>query len=354
MPKEQYILPDTNDMHVLQVELQRILEAIALRLNYIAADGDNNTFNEKKIVDIAIGVEDSDVVRKDQLLGVINLAASIKGTINRITIIDNLDGTITLNTPQDTHQSADVTFDTLKLEDMTPTLIPFFGVGGLISEIATFLFDSGLHLKADSLKLLLGAGDDAGIYYDGTDFWINSHAVGTGNTNIGDATNRTEFESTGDVNFVGGAGLQFGQIYEEDGVSTLTLAAQDIFYQVISFTANGESNGTTPDHTNDHITVSKSGKYLVFLDVSFSQIGAVSIEYDFHVQKNNGATDFSSVSAHRDTSGNSVVGATNGTGIIDLTAGDTVEVWVERLSGGAVSKTITIPQISLVLTQIVG
>jgi hypothetical protein len=161
--------------------------------------------------------------------------------------------------------------------------------------------------------------------------------------------------TTGDLVFVGSSsGLPFAQIYEEDGSSTLTLAAQDTFYQVTAFTANGESNNATPDHTNDHITIVKAGKYLATIDISFSQTSAVSIEYDFHLQANNGVKDFGYVSAHRDTSGNQVVGNCGCTGIVDLAVNDTVELWVERLSGGATSRTITIPQCSITLTQIGG
>jgi len=200
--------------------------------------------------------------------------------------------------------------------------------------------------------LNLDASDDLGV---GTDD-PNAKLDVVGDTRLGDSTtNYTEVESDGDVNFVGGAGLQFAQIYEEDGSSTLALAAQDTFYQITAFTANGESNGDcTPDHTNDHITVGKAGKYLATINISFSQTTAVSIEYDFHLQTNNGANDFPCVSAHRDTAGGNTVGNCSCTGIVDLAANDTVELWVERLTGGAVSRTITIPQCSLTLTQIGG
>ena len=176
-----------------------------------------------------------------------------------------------------------------------------------------------------------------------------------GDTKLGDDnTNYLEVSSTGDATFVGSAGLQFAQIYEEDGSSTLALAAQDTFYQITAFSANGESNGATPDHTNDHITVAKAGMYLVTLNMSFSQTTAVSIEYDFHIQTNNGANDFPQASAHRDTAGNQTVGNCGTTGIIDLAANDTVELWVERLTGGATTRTITISQCSITLTQIGG
>ena len=149
-----------------------------------------------------------------------------------------------------------------------------------------------------------------------------------------------------------GTGLPFGQIYEEDGTSTLALAAQDTYYQITAFSANGESNLTTPDHTNDHITVSKAGKYLVSASIAIES--AQANEYDFHVQKNNGATDFQCISIHLDTNVASKTTQASATGILDLDANDTVELWVKRLDGGAVSKTITIINASITLTQIGG
>ena len=151
-----------------------------------------------------------------------------------------------------------------------------------------------------------------------------------------------------------GSGLQFAQIYEEDGTGTRALAAQDTQYQVVSFSANGESNGAVPDHTNDHITVAKAGKYLALISISFSQTTAVSIEYDFHVKINNGATDIPCISAHRNSGGASAVGSASASGIVDLAANDTVELWVERLDGGAVSRTITFQALQLNLVQIGG
>lgn len=162
------------------------------------------------------------------------------------------------------------------------------------------------------------------------------------------------FRLEDDVVFNTGAGLPYGQIYEEDGSGTVALAAQDTYYQVANFTVDGESNLTTPDYTNDHITVSETGKYLASINIGFSQTTAVAIEYDFHVQTNNGANDFPCTSAHRNSGGASQVGSTSSSGIISLTAGDTVEVWVKRLTGAAVSRTITIVNASLTLTQIGG
>ena len=149
-------------------------------------------------------------------------------------------------------------------------------------------------------------------------------------------------------------GLQFAQIYEEDGVGTLALAAQDTQYQVVSFSVDGEKNVATPDHANDHITIAAAGKYLAFIDISFFQTTAVSIEYDFHIKINDGATDMPQVSAHRNSGAVSAVGNCGSDGILDLAVNDTVELWVERLDGGAVSRTITFRALSLTLVQIGG
>jgi len=119
MPKEQYILSDANDVRALRLELQRILDSIALRLNYMDADGDDVTFNGKKITNLALGAADSDAVRKDQIFLLEKLAEVILGTTNQVIVTDNGDETITLSTPQNIDTDADVEFDSAILDDLT-------------------------------------------------------------------------------------------------------------------------------------------------------------------------------------------------------------------------------------------
>ena len=116
MPKEQYILPDIGDPRNFVLELQRILDIIAQRLNYMDADGDDIKFNGKKITDLAVGSANSDAVRKDQIFLLADLASVILGTLNQITVTDNGNETITLSTPQDIDTDADVTFDSLTID----------------------------------------------------------------------------------------------------------------------------------------------------------------------------------------------------------------------------------------------
>jgi hypothetical protein len=55
---------------------------------------------------------------------------------------------------------------------------------------------------------------------------------------------------------------------------------------------------------------------------------------------------------HRNAGTVNSVGNVATTSIIDLAANDTVELWVERVDGGAPSRTITIRQLSLSIMQI--
>lgn len=138
----------------------------------------------------------------------------------------------------------------------------------------------------------------------------------------------------------------YGEIYVEGIDFDIALAAEDTYYQVEAWSnggsdaANGEYRGAAPDITNDHLPISKAGKYFVRWHVA--AYSGQKNEYEFEVFKNNGATGFPQTENYRTTSTASAVGACSGGGICDLSVGDTVELWVERKDGAAVSKTITI------------
>jgi len=141
----------------------------------------------------------------------------------------------------------------------------------------------------------------------------------------------------------------YGEIYVEGVDVDITLAAQDTYYQLVVWSpgsaVNGESNGTSPDITNDHIVIGHTGKYFVHWHVS-AYSGAKN-EYELEVFVNNGATGFGNTEAYRTTSTASAVGLTSGGGICTFNTGDTVELWVERKDGAAVSKTFSVRQATL-------
>jgi len=167
---------------------------------------------------------------------------------------------------------------------------------------------------------------------DGT---TNPHVVidSTGTTALGDGgtTNYSSFSSTGDLTFVGSAGLCFGEIYANDVADTITITNSGIAnkVQVTSFAVDGLSNNTTPDHTNDHITITIAGMYLCTVSISASSAGGGGADqFGLSVWKNNGNTEFANLHTHRKLAGGGGdTGSLSMSGIIDLAVADTIEVW---------------------------
>ena len=78
--------------------------------------------------------------------------------------------------------------------------------------------DKTIKLPNDNQKLILGAGDDASVYYDGTDLNINPRESGTGDLNInGSIINAdTDFPIETTLNVAGTAGLRTGIMLYRD------------------------------------------------------------------------------------------------------------------------------------------
>ena len=151
-----------------------------------------------------------------------------------------------------------------------------------------------------------------------------------------------------------GEGLPYAEIYAFDANSTITISGTGIAnkIQVTSFDTNGVSNLMTPDHTNDHITVVKAGVYKCNVAISAESSGGSAYEAGFGVFKNNGATHFTNCHVHRQLSGGGGdTGSLNMTGLIDLAANDTIEVWVWNETN---TNNIIVDDITLNLIQIGG
>ena len=152
-----------------------------------------------------------------------------------------------------------------------------------------------------------------------------SHVVGT--TRLGDqATNYVEIGDTGDVVLVGGAGIPYGEISAQSNTTTTSLT-EDVPAQITIFDTNGASNNATPDHTNDHITITKAGHYYVSCSMTVNSSGGTGALVEFEVMKNNGD---SRIIPHQDRTfagGGGESGCLTLTGIADLAATDTIEVW---------------------------
>jgi hypothetical protein len=196
----------------------------------------------------------------------------------------------------------------------------------------------------DNQEMIFGTGKDAKIDYNGTDMIVKPDAVGSGAVQV-----------EGDMRFSGsGTGLPYGEIYAYDSNTTITITASGIAnkVQVTAFDTNGASNQMTPDHTNDHITVTKAGVYLCTVSISAESVGGAAYEIGFSVFKNNGATQFQNLHVHRNLSGaGGDTGSLSMTGLITLAANDTVEVWTYNETN---TSNIIVDDITLSLVQVGG
>lgn len=144
----------------------------------------------------------------------------------------------------------------------------------------------------------------------------------------------------------------YGGLSIHDNAVATALAQQDVWYQLTIFDTNNDSNGCTPDHTNDHITINIDGEY--YIGCAFSCESAQSNAYEFHVSKNNNGGHITNMHGSRQTTTANKPGSVSMMGSVDCSVGDTIEVWVLRTNGLGVAKSITITYISLSLHRVGG
>ena len=184
----------------------------------------------------------------------------------------------------------------------------------------------GLSTGADHSYLDQTVISGASPTFDGTNFTgIPDGALDTDYVEVAGDT------MTGDLIFVGGAGLAFAEIYASSVEDELAIGGIGVAnkVQVTSFDTDGVSNNMTPDHTNDHITVTKAGMYLCTVSLHVESAGGGGADnFGFSVYKNNGATEFANAHAHRKLAGGGGdIGSASISGIIDLAVNDTIELW---------------------------
>ncbi len=206
---------------------------------------------------------------------------------------------------------------------------------------------SGAEIVEYTLELSSGGGSVDTLLTIGNGAFTIQDVI----TTIGDggSTNYVEFSATGDQVFVGSSGLCFAEIFVQAN-NTADTVATATNTQVTRFAVDGVSNNMTPDHANDHITVTKAGMYLCMVSVSFA--GDANVNWGFSVYKNDGNTEFTNVHSHRKLNAGGDIGSISMSGIIDLAVNDTIEVWMKHAAG--VNKDITVEDITMSLVQIGG
>jgi hypothetical protein len=161
-----------------------------------------------------------------------------------------------------------------------------------------------------------------------------------------------DVEVVGDMKFTTAAGgLPYACVYAYNNATTMSVSSAG-YTQVTIFDTNGPSNQITPDHTNDHITADIAGDYLCTVSMAVSNGAGTGHVLDIDVQKNNGATSFNQLHAHRTLGAGTDVGSVSISGIVTLAASDTIEVWIS--TSRAVASTITVEDITMSLVQVGG
>lgn len=137
----------------------------------------------------------------------------------------------------------------------------------------------------------------------------------------------------------------YGEIYYHKAGFDIVMAAQDTWYQFLGFDTVGENHLTTVSTANNDITIQRAGVYLVSLDIAV--FSANAIDWDIGVWKNNGTVQAVNGNVLLTTIAGGKALAAGLTFLVALDVGDTLEVWAERLSGGAAAKTLTFQHCTL-------
>jgi hypothetical protein len=140
----------------------------------------------------------------------------------------------------------------------------------------------------------------------------------------------------------------YGEIYTFDNKVATVLAAQDVWYQVTVFTETGTVHEMLPDAPNGWIECVHAGKYLCTCSITCYSLQSNDYVYALF----NNDVELENMESARTTSvASQLVGGTI-TGLAELAAGDKVTLWVKRLDGGAVSKSVVASLVNFTLVRL--
>ncbi|KKM64847.1 hypothetical protein LCGC14_1497300, partial [marine sediment metagenome] len=120
-----------------------------------------------------------------------------------------------------------------------------------------------------------------------------------------------------------GSGLPYAEIYARDNTTTTSTSTTKA--QITIFDTDGEFNNMTPSHAQDHITVTKAGKYKIDASISIKNSSGSAHVISVEMYKNNGTGVFNNIHAGRTLGTGTDVGNLTMSGIVDLAVDDTIE-----------------------------
>jgi len=329
---------------------------------------DTDLVNKKYIDDEIAGIDLSVFVLKagDTMTGNLIVQAASSPTIacvdttNTVSTIQQSGDTAGVFGTQTTHSLLIITDNTLAVTIDASQNATFAAEVDLTSNSKLLFRDTGIfiHSNADG-ELTIEADSKVIIGVAGTiELGDTTLRVMNPQTNlkIDLGTSSKQFNDLnmgGDlVHCTDGGGVVFGEIYATDNTTETTITSSGVAVQVTIFDTNGENNNTTPDHTNDHITISKAGKYLVNVSATVNSVSGSASRFELSVQSNNGSGIVSGLVCNRNISGGGgVSGVISISGLCDCALNDTMEIWLENETN---TQNYIVENISLSLVQIGG
>ena len=133
----------------------------------------------------------------------------------------------------------------------------------------------------------------------------------------------------------------YGQLVAT-AASTVVISASDTLVKFTGFNTDGLSRDTVPDHTSDHITISKAGIYLVTFTATANDLGGFG-EPVLQVARDNLAVSYGTYELIANNNSASM------TAILDLPANSDLELGV--LNRGSTSN-INVAKATLTVLQI--
>ncbi len=122
-----------------------------------------------------------------------------------------------------------------------------------------------------------------------------------------------------------------GHIYGEISVDTnesVTELSVGAYTQITDFANDGWSNKVTPDYTQNHLTIIETGIYSAEFCVHVENDASQSHTIGVSVFAQNGTEEFTNIHTHvKLTGGVGDVESISGCGLIELIAGETIELW---------------------------
>ena len=119
-------------------------------------------------------------------------------------------------------------------------------------------------------------------------------------------------------------------IYAVSNANPVGILVKATAVQGTDWDANHPYSGPVPDSGNSHITIDRTGVFLIVVSATVNSGAGAASKFEMTVRTNAGTAELPGLHCDRNLAGGGgVAGVISMSGIVALTAADTVEVWIE-------------------------